>query len=137
MVQHLPRPFTTRRSRNWLSRVSCAMLAAVVSLALATAAHAAQDDEALAETWRTLRAVDCARCHGKDYDGLAAPSIVDYARQVSRDRFVAAILDGNPSRGMPAYRDNPRIADHIDDVYRYFIGRAEGTIPSGPPPQSR
>jgi hypothetical protein len=38
---------------------------------------------------------------------------------------------------MPAYRDNPRIADHIDDVYRYFIGRAEGTIPSGPPPQSR
>jgi mono/diheme cytochrome c family protein len=113
------------------------MLAAVVSLALATAAHAAQDDEALAETWRTLRAVDCARCHGKDYDGLAAPSIVDYARQVSRDRFVAAILDGNPSRGMPAYRDNPRIADHIDDVYRYFIGRAEGTIPSGPPPQSR
>jgi len=103
----------------------------------AVAADAARDDEALVRTWRTLRAVDCARCHGRDHDGLAAPSIVDYARLVSRDRFVAAILDGNPSRGMPAYRDNARIADHIDDIYRYFVGRANGTIPAGPPPQNR
>jgi cytochrome c55X len=59
------------------------------------------------------------------------------ARLVSRDRFVAAILDGNPSRGMPAYRDNACIADHIDDIYRYFVGRADDTIPAGPPPQNR
>ena len=103
----------------------------------AGAADGARDDEAFVRTWRTLRAVDCARCHGRDHDGLAAPSIVGYARLVSRDRFVATILDGNPSRGMPAYRDNPRIADHIDEIYLYFVGRAEGTIPAGQPLQNR
>jgi mono/diheme cytochrome c family protein len=131
-----------RRGHKWTSWESRPMLAAVACLALAMpsyagAADAARDDEAFVRTWRTLRAVDCARCHGGDHDGLAAPSIVDYARLVSHDRFVAAILDGNPSRGMPAYRDNARIADHIDDIYRYFVGRADGTIPAGPPPQNR
>ena len=97
--------------RSGHRRGSWPMLAAVVASRSACrhdarAADAARDDEAFVTTWRTLRAVDCARCHGNDYDGLAAPSIVDYARLVSRDRFVAAILDGNPSRGMPAYRDN-------------------------------
>lgn len=142
MPRHLPPLLGARGGRKWPSRGSWAMLAAVGCLALgmpshARAADAARDDEAFVTTWRTLRAVDCARCHGSDYDGLAAPSIVDYARLVSRDRFVAAILDGNPSRGMPAYRDNARIADHIDDIYRYFVGRADGTVPAGPPPQNR
>jgi hypothetical protein len=92
----------------------------------------------IVNTWRILRAVDCARCHGKDYDGLAAPSIVDYARTQSREMFDRMVLDGDPPRGMPAYRDNPQIAGHIDDIYRYFVGRANGTIRAGSPlPQSQ
>jgi len=91
-------------------------------------------DDTIVSTWRTLRAVDCARCHGKDYEGLAAPSIVDFARTQSREMFVRKILDGEPSRGMPAYRDNPSIAERIDDIYRYFLGRADGTIPVDPRP---
>jgi mono/diheme cytochrome c family protein len=51
--------------------------------------------------------VDCARCHGKNYDGLAAPSIIDYVRNQSREAFVRMILDGDPPRGMPAYRNYP------------------------------
>jgi len=93
-------------------------------------------DEGLASAWRTLRAVDCARCHGKDYDGLAAPSIVRYARTQTREMFVRMVLDGDPPRGMPGYRSNPRIAENIDDVYRYFVGRADGTIDSGSRPRS-
>jgi hypothetical protein len=85
-------------------------------------------DPALAQAWRTLREIDCARCHGKDYQGLAAPSIVAYARSVSREMFLRMVLDGDPPRGMPGYRDNPRIAGRIDDIYRYFLGRADGSI---------
>ncbi|GAB7523131.1 c-type cytochrome [Paraburkholderia sp. 2C] len=90
-------------------------------------------NDAIVSTWRTLRMVDCARCHGKDYEGLAAPSIVDYARTQSREMFTRMVLDGDPPRGMPAYRDNPLIAGHIDEIYRYFVGRANGTIRAGPP----
>ena len=82
-----------------------------------------------------LRAVDCARCHGKDYEGLAAPSIVSYARTQTRETFVRMVLDGDPPRGMPGYRSNSRIAENIDDVYRYFVGRADGTIDSGSRPR--
>ncbi|WP_233837170.1 c-type cytochrome [Paraburkholderia sp. ZP32-5] len=91
-----------------------------------------QTNDAIVNAWRILRTVDCARCHGKDYEGLAAPSIVDYARTQSRDSFVRMVLDGALSRGMPAYRDNALIAGHIDDIYRYFRGRADGTIRADP-----
>jgi len=91
-------------------------------------------DDAIVSAWRILRTVDCARCHGKDYEGLAAPSIVDYARTQSREMFVRMVLDGELSRGMPAYRDNALIAGHIDDIYRYFLGRADGTIRADPRP---
>jgi hypothetical protein len=37
---------------------------------------------------------------------------------------------------MPGYRDNPRIAENIDDVYQYFLGRANETFDSGSRPQS-
>ncbi|MGT2471871.1 c-type cytochrome [Paraburkholderia terrae] len=94
-------------------------------------------DDAIVSTWRALRAVDCARCHGKDYGGLAAPSIVEYARTQSREMFDRMVLDGEPSRGMPAYRNNPSIAERIDDIYRYFLGRADGTIPADPRPAQR
>jgi cytochrome c55X len=65
---------------------------------------------------------------------LAAPSIVDYARTQSREMFVRRVLGGAQSRGMPAYRDNTLIAEHIDDIYRYFLGRADGTISADPRP---
>jgi mono/diheme cytochrome c family protein len=124
--------------------VCVAILLAVVLAAAQTArADAAPEgtnplliDVRIASAWRTLRAVDCGRCHGKDYDGLAAPSIINYARTQSREMFVRTVLDGDPPRGMPGYRGNPWIAENIDDVYRYFLGRANGTIGSGSRPQS-
>jgi cytochrome c55X len=93
-------------------------------------------DSGIAAAWRTLRTFDCARCHGKDYEGLAAPSIVNYARTQSRDMFVRAVLDGNAPRGMPGYRSIVPVAEKIDDIYRYFLGRASGTIVPGARPPS-
>jgi len=85
-------------------------------------------DTRMANAWRVLRAVDCARCHGKDYAGLAAPSIVDYAALQSREMFVRMILDGDPIRGMPGYRSNAYVVENLDDIYRYFRARASGDV---------
>lgn len=88
----------------------------------------ALDDPDLAAAWRTLRAIDCARCHGATYQGSSGPSIVEYARTQSREAFVRAVLDGEPGRGMPGYRGNPLVEPAIDGIYRYFKGRADGVI---------
>jgi len=85
-------------------------------------------DTRIANAWRMLRAVDCARCHGKDYAGLAAPSIVDYAALQSREMFDRIILDGDPVRGMPGYRSNAYVTKNLDDIYRYFLARANGDV---------
>ena len=85
-------------------------------------------DTRVANAWRVLRAVDCARCHGKDYAGLAAPSIVDYAALQSREMFDRMILDGDPIRGMPGYRSNAYVVENLDDIYRYFLARATGDV---------
>jgi mono/diheme cytochrome c family protein len=85
-------------------------------------------DARIANAWQVLRTVDCARCHGKDYTGLAAPSIVQYAATQSKAMFDRIVLDGNPVRGMPGYRGNAYVADNIDAIYEYFAARASGKI---------
>ncbi len=129
-------------------RMACACLAPIMALALVvaestwanTGAKSASPpitDLGIASAWRILRAIDCARCHGNDYEGLAAPSIVNYARTQSRDMFVQAVLDGNAPRGMPGYHSIAPVAERIDDIYRYFLSRANGTIGPGSRPPSR
>jgi cytochrome c55X len=122
-----------------------ACLAGILALAVAASSRAnageesassAITDAGIASAWRSLRAIDCARCHGKHYEGLAAPSIVNYARTQSRDMFVRAVLDGNAPRGMPGYRGIAVIAERIDDIYQYFLGRADGSISAEARPRS-
>lgn len=95
--------------------------------------HSPSTDVRIVAAWETLRAVECARCHGKDYDGLAAPSIIEYARTQNREMFVRMVLDGDAPRGMPGYRHNSRVLGSIDDIYRYFLARAQGNIGKGRP----
>ena len=38
----------------------------------------------LARGRAVLRAMDCARCHGRDYSGWAAPSLLAAVREVAR-----------------------------------------------------
>ena len=85
-------------------------------------------DARIANAWHVLRVVDCARCHGKDYEGMSAPSIVDYAALQSREMFVRMVLDGDPARGMPGYRSNAYVTGNLDDIYRYFLARANGDV---------
>ena len=81
-----------------------------------------------ASAFRTLRTLDCARCHGRDHDGPGAPSLVAYAADHAREQFAAAVLDGNPGRGMPPYRTNALAASGVGDLYVYFKARADGVI---------
>ncbi len=97
------------------------------------AAPAAENAEALTQAWQTVRQLDCARCHGRDHDGLAAPSVLEFVRSQSRERFIRIMLDGDPPRGMPGYGHLPRVADNIDGIYRYFVLRANGAIGRGQP----
>src|SRR3954469_21880459 len=78
--------------------------------------HPPSTDVPIVAAWETLRAVECARCHGKDSDGLAALSIREYSRTQNPEIFVRMVLDGDPPRGMPGYRHNPRVLGSIDDI---------------------
>ena len=72
-------------------------------LAAAAGADAARADEAEAERLAllargraVLRAMDRARCHGRDYGGWAAPVAARRGPRGSRERFERSVLDGNP-----------------------------------------
>src|SRR4051812_45827861 len=123
--------------RNAVARVVALLMATGSGLAAGADADPVAGDKRVANGWRVLRAVDCARCHGKDYTGLDAPSIVRYVASVDREAFVRTVLDGDPPRGMPGYRANAYVTTHLDDIYRYFQARADGRIgPEYRPPRS-
>src|SRR5262249_25040402 len=108
-----------------MRRAALAARACFFIAAAAAAAPAAGGDEAtqrgnractevgIANAWRVLRRVECARCHGRDSTGLAAPSIVAYAATQSRESFTRIVIDGDPVRGMPGYRDNAYVTENL------------------------
>lgn len=117
------------RLRRRIELVAGPAPAAVPAPAAAAATSAAVDARSrYATAFRTLRTLDCARCHGRDHEGPAAPSLVDYARTVTREQFSAAVLEGNTARGMPPYRTNELAVVTVGDLYAYFKARADGTI---------
>jgi mono/diheme cytochrome c family protein len=128
-------PTEPSRGRQATLSAYVAALLAIAACTLSMVANGVADgagqlevDTGIANAWRVLRVVDCARCHGKDYTGLAAPSIVDYAALQSRETFVRMILDGDAIRGMPGYRSNTVVVENLDDIYRYFRARASGDV---------
>jgi cytochrome c55X len=126
-----------RRRRQATLSAFVAALLAITAGGVTDGADKLNVDTRIANGWRVLRAVDCARCHGKDYAGLAAPSIVDYAATQSREVFERMVLDGDPVRGMPGYRSNVYVAENLDDISRYFLARAAGEVgPEYRPPPS-
>jgi mono/diheme cytochrome c family protein len=110
-------------------------IALLALLACATPRALAADDasERLARGYATLRAMDCARCHGRDYDGSVGPSLLAAVRDGDRARFDRMVLDGDVARGMPGYRSQPAVASELDAIYAYLVARARGDIPPGKP----
>jgi cytochrome c55X len=82
----------------------------------------------LTRGWAALRAMDCARCHGRDHDGWAAPSLITAVREGTRQRFEHYLLEGDVARGMPGYRSQALVVEQIDAIYAYLRARAEGVV---------
>jgi cytochrome c55X len=116
----------------------------LAALALFAASAGAAPDNAgperlviLTRGWAALRAMDCARCHGRDHDGWAAPSLIAAVRDGSRERFTHFVLDGDLARGMPGYRSQPLVVAELDAIYAYLSARAGGAIGAGSPASAR
>jgi mono/diheme cytochrome c family protein len=104
----------------------------LVVLGFADAVSAADSAE-LTRGFATLRAMDCARCHGRDYSGWTAPSLLAAVREGPRERFERYVLDGDVVRGMPGYRAQPAVTENLEAIYAYLLARARGEIGPGMP----
>jgi mono/diheme cytochrome c family protein len=117
---------------------------ALMAMASSGVGAAERDDDALRLLQITrgrevLRAMDCARCHGRDYRGWAAPSLVAAVRDAPRERFDRIVLEGDIARGMPPYKSQPMVVAALDAMYAYLIAQAgvdrqpQATAPSSRP----
>jgi mono/diheme cytochrome c family protein len=91
-------------------------------------AHGNQVDAEIYQAWLAIRQLDCARCHGASFEGSVGPSLLESVRTRDQVEFIRLIVEGNAQRGMPPYKSIKRATDNIEGMYRYFKGRAEGTI---------
>jgi cytochrome c55X len=111
------------RSRDWTMWALCALWVGWL------AAGTSRAEEVDAGRGRAaLRAMDCARCHGRDYRGSSGPSLLAAVRDGPRSRFDWYVLQGDAARGMPGYGSQPLVVAELDAIYAYLCARAEGSI---------
>jgi cytochrome c55X len=112
------------RPRSWL-------LVVLPLLAVCAAVAEPTQEAQLVRGWTALRAMDCARCHGRDFDGWAAPSLIAAVRDAPRERFDRWVLDGDITRGMPGYRGQALVERELDAIYAYLVARSRGEVAAG------
>ncbi len=86
--------------------------------------------------WRTF-ASQCQVCHGGSALGSTfAPNLLDrFHERVDHPRFVEVVTNGFRGQvgAMPAWKGNPNVIPHVDQLYRYLKARADGALPPGRP----
>ena len=86
--------------------------------------------------WRTF-ASQCQVCHGGSALGSTfAPNLLDrFHERVDHPRFVEVVTNGFRGQvgAMPAWKGNPNVMPHVDQLYRYLKARADGVLPPGRP----
>lgn len=85
-------------------------------------------DAATMKGFRTWRAAACDRCHGPNQEGLVGPSLINSLKVLTKDDFVKTVMEGRPEKGMVSFRENPGVAQNIDQLYAYLKGRSDGAI---------
>ena len=102
----------------------------------ATAAEQCQVDKNTYIGWRTF-AGQCQVCHGGSALGSTfAPNLLDrFHQRVDHARFVEVVTNGYRGQVgvMPAWKGNPNVMPHVDQIYRYLKARADGVLPPGRP----
>jgi mono/diheme cytochrome c family protein len=84
----------------------------------------------------------CAQCHGEDAVGSSfAPSLVTRLKKLDYPTYVDVVTNGktvfDSTTGgysvMPAWKTNAAVMAHLDEIWAYLKGRAEGEVSSGRP----
>jgi len=85
-------------------------------------------DQATMQGFRTWRAAACDRCHGPNQEGMVGPSLIERLKVLSADEFKTTVLNGRLAKGMPSFGTNPKVTEHIEQLYAYLKGRSDGAI---------
>ncbi len=89
--------------------------------------------QAILNGYRRYNSV-CSHCHGPDGIGSSfAPSLI--AQPLPFARF-AEIVEQGSARGvavMRGFADDPNVAPHVRDIWRYLAARADGRVGRGRP----
>ncbi len=88
-------------------------------------------DEHTLEGWKTWRALDCARCHGANQQGLVGPSLIEALKTMSKEDFKKTVTEGRLPQGMPPFGSVPRLVKNIDNLYTYLKARSDDKVKPG------
>jgi hypothetical protein len=75
------------------------------------------------QVWRNAA---CERCHGANQEGMVGPSLVDSLKKLSKEEFVATVVNGRAEKGMPPHGFLGE--EKIDMLYSYLKGRSDGAF---------
>jgi mono/diheme cytochrome c family protein len=92
-------------------------------------------DKATYVGWRTFNST-CYVCHGQDAVGTTfAPSLVERLQVIDKARFMDVVHNGFQGQigVMPAWKDNPNVNKHFEELYSYIKARSDGVLPPGRP----
>lgn len=121
-------------------RILVLSLAAALGLATLPASAISQDktpysvtdgykvDHNTMEGFRTWRAAGCDRCHGPNQEGMVGPSLIESLKVLSEDQFKTTVTEGRMDKGMPSWKTNDKVMEHLDQLYAYLKGRSDGAI---------
>lgn len=90
--------------------------------------------------WRRFHST-CHVCHGQDAMGSSfAPNLTESLKSMDYPTFVKTVTEGRQSTGaaggasaMPAFGEDPNVAKHVDDIFRFLTARANGGLAPGRP----
>ncbi|AYH43995.1 cytochrome c [Azoarcus sp. DN11] len=107
---------------------SVAVPATALSDPLYTVVDGYKVDPNTMQGFRTWRSAACDRCHGPNQEGLVGPSLIERLKVLTPDEFKTTVLGGRLAKGMPSFGQNPKVVEHIDQLYAYLKGRSDGAI---------
>lgn len=86
-----------------------------------------------------LYSENCQRCHNPDGVGREypyTPSLVELLKTITEAQFKQIVINGHQCgepQVMPAFGENPEVAQRINDLYAYLKARSDGVLGPGRP----
>lgn len=68
----------------------------------------------------------CARCHGNFGQGMIGPNLADSMQTITRNEFEDIVANGKMA--MPPWKSNDQVMGALDELFAYYLARADGAI---------